>query len=200
MYRANAELWKCNKDQELRQWDQRIPNEPLFDRTFLIHRPPVIHQQYPSLTNECIESRGDWLLLNPALEKDSGNYWCSHLNGQINQGLPTSKHYCDYSDATVSAENPSPWLTGTNINVDAESSLRRLDYYNPEDCISEKVNKKLHKKNQKASLKLYKGYHQITTHYPSQTDNWFNNFTKIKNLEPTEYDYTEYLKKCHSSK
>jgi hypothetical protein len=114
----------------------------------------------------------------------------------MNQGIPTEQHYC--KETLDNSEEP--WINGININIDAESSLKRLDYYNPEDCINQKAYKKLMIQNRKSNIKMYKDYHKTLGAYPAETGKWFNNFTKMKISEPIDFDYGQHFEKCLTQK
>lgn len=206
MYHPNSELQKCNNTQELKYWDQRIPNEPLLDRNFVIHRPPIIYNNRPQTTDPCIGVDREWLLLNKNLENKSSRYWCNHLNGQKYQGLPTQNTVNGSkvkSKPTKRAKRrhlkckktrkDRPWIHGTNINIDAESKLRRLDYYNPKDCIANEVHQQLKKTYIQAIHNLHQGQGD---NYMQYTPLWLNNPTRMVNQEPLNYNYKKQINTC----
>lgn len=184
-------------------WDQRIPNEPLFDRNFVIQHPPVIHRNYPQSTDQCIQAARNMngqqphLLLDRNLEQQAADYWCGNLASVEEQGVPTQDHpfnKCNKSVAQLAENDPRrPWVHGVNYNIGAESQLRGLDYYNPKDCI---VNsRKLDRLNQQADAELTKAM-QHDQYYPNETPKMFNNTTRMIH---SEIDYTEFLKSCCKS-
>lgn len=206
MYHPNSELEKCNATQELKYWDQRIPNEPLLDRNFVIHHPPVIYNNRPQTTDPCIGVDREWLLLDNKLEKKSSRYWCTHLNSQKYHGIPTQttvngskikykptkRENQQYSKCKHQRQD-RPWIHGTNINIDAESKLKRLDYYNPKDCIANNVREQLQKSYIQAVHALHQGQ---GGNYLQHTPLWLNNPTRMINQEPFSYDYTSQLNTC----
>lgn len=201
----NSELLKCpgNDHRELRQWDQRIPNEPILARNELIYRPPIIPTSYPPNTNPCIaqsQVHNRWTLETSDANTMARDYWCNHLQGQLNQGVPITRLSCKKEPKLNSAGN-EPWIHGTNINIDAESRLRRLHYYNPHDCINDNVLRKLAKENKEASINMYDNYYKMTNNfYPNLTRQWRNNSTKQRNTEPADFDLTAHLMKCSQKK
>jgi hypothetical protein len=181
-------------------WDQRIPNEPLYERNFLIQHPPVIHRNYPRNTDQCVmEDRKTqpWLLLDPALEQESANYWCGNLKRCENQGVPTVDapfDRCNMPHKKLAKKHTDrPWVHGVNYNIDVNSQLKRLDYYNPKDCIVK--SRELNRLNQEANLKLLKAM-QPYNFYPNVTPQMFQNPTRMVNLEPIGFDYEQYLHDC----
>jgi len=206
MYHPNAELEQCRTDeyrgtpQELKYWDQRIPNEPLIERTFLLERPPVIYNRRLQTTSPCIGVNPKWLLLDNKLAEQSAEYWRNNLNGQKYQGLPLYDCPTKLTKKQLKQlrkKYPNqPWIYGTNKNVDAESKLLALDYYNPEDCINSKVDKKLHEQNIIANTRLYNKYHRVTNNYLTHTPFYWDNTSKMRMQEPIDFDYTAYLNQC----
>jgi len=202
MYHPNAELSKCtNNTQELKLWDQRIPNEPLFQRNFLLERPPVINRVPPITTTQCIAPPSSFLVVDPKMEYQSADYWNKHLSQIRVEGLPTNpslpkKQKRKEELSKYKQTNPEqPWLFGTNININAESKLKGLDYYNPKDCINSETFQKLYKGNAKSHVAMYHQYHVISNNYPNDTPLWMNNPTKMINQEPINFDYTKFCSK-----
>lgn len=203
MYHPNAELGRCtNQTQELKVWDQRIPNEPIANRQFLFERPPVLYRVPPLTTNQCIPAPPQLMILTPTMEFQSANYWDNNLRGKKYEGLPTDpslqkkKERTDKLKKLIQRHPDRPWLHGVNINIDAESKLRGLDYYNPEDCIDSTTLKKLEEKNNESHVAMFHRYHTISNNYPNETPHWLNNPTKMINQEPLDYDYANFLNRC----
>lgn len=181
-------------------WDQRIPNESLYDRVFLVQNPPVINQEYPMSTNRCVQAMSNHksvLLIDKKLEQQSADYWCGNLNTEEEQGIPTVDHpfnRCNQPLSELQQKNPqSPWVYGVNYNIGSESQLRRLNYYNPKDCIVNPC--KLQELNRKADSELLKSM-QHDQHYPNNTPLMFNNNTRVINMEPVNFEYKRFLDSC----
>lgn len=201
MYHPNAELEMCtNCTQELKTWDQRIPNEPIFERNFLIQRPPPIHINYPQSTTPCIKADPNQLLLNQKLQRESAAYWDQYLRGKSFQGLPVTPVAQTLKKGEIKKirrQRPDrPWIYGTNINIDAESKLFSLNYYNPTDCINKKVRDCLERENREASVRMHMRHHRSASQYLNKTPHWINNPTRMINQEPIDYNYTGFLDKC----
>lgn len=205
MYHPNSELERCKTrefrgtPQELKRWDQRIPNDPIAERTFLLQRPPIIYNRQIQTTNPCIGVDSRWLILNRNLINSSEEYWANNFDGQKYAGLSTYNQpkLTKEQRKKLKREHPNkPWIYGINKNIDAESKVFGLDYYNPEDCISPKVQKNLRKESIEANLSLCKNYHQITENYLTKTPFWWDNTSKMRMQEPVSFDYTDYLNNC----
>lgn len=139
-------------------WDQRVPNEPIFERNFLIHQPPIISMDRPRNTDMCSLGHMDdpWLLLSDQQEKCSANYWCNstNLNGHANNlcsdmggisagviggvgtGLMTR---CLVPNTPMPTDTETaaarPWVHGIKKNINSDSILKNLNYYDPRDII-----------------------------------------------------------------
>lgn len=120
-------------------WDQRIPNEPIYERQFLIERPPIIPQSRPlnSSQSQCTRAPPPYLLMDCIAEADAMNYWyCNVVNNTetgVNSGCKKGK-----SLQQMTQEYPNrPWLHGVHRNIRHDSQLSNRNYYNPNDCISE---------------------------------------------------------------
>lgn len=198
MYHPNADLGhKCtNATQEFKIWDQRIPNEPLLDRVFLIDRPPVIHRVPPLTTGQCIAPPTQLLLLTRKIEQQSADYWRNNLQGNGVQGLPVASSASMPLKRHVSGYPDRPWLHGVNYNINADSELRGLNYFNPEDCVDEATLRRLQEKNNQAYIRLLQEYHVPSNNYPNETQKWFGNTTKMINVEPINFDYTAHIMRC----
>ena len=203
---------KCNQ----RVWDQRIPNEPLYDRRFLIQRPTIVYQARPANTDECnvamcgIQTGGANIIRKTPIDY---KYWCKYLSGELNQGLPVNsthkKHKnmektpCPLTEKQLKRKvqrtlgiraglngltDFEPWNEGVQYNIDADSKLRRLDYYNPTDCIEPFIMEHLSQLNQTANLRMYG---KLTS--KMELPQWINNNTKARITEPIGFNYTSYL-------
>lgn len=200
------------------KWDQRIPNEPIFERNFLIQRPEVINHRYPQSTDPCICLDNQYLLLDQNIAQNSQKYWKHNLNGQMCQGVPTNSPGQIQKLQTSTPFEPMgqncvnrvyarrqdvpcpqkfaypPWISGTNINIDADSALRRLDCYNPKDCISPEVYRQLRTMDQLPKMRdFYEGTQLLT---PDITPKVWNNNSRMQMIEPDNFDYTTYIKDC----
>lgn len=118
-------------------WDQRIPNEPLLERQFLIQRPPIIPQDIPRNTSHCsVGSERPWLLMTKQAEDEMMNYWSRNVVNKDIIGSPTSSKKHSKTLNQMTKKYPDrPWLHGTHRNIDRDSQLSNRNYYNPKDCI-----------------------------------------------------------------
>ena len=210
MNHPNSEINGCKTKygngvhpQEQKKWDQRIPNEPLLDRRFLIERPPIVYNRRVQTTNPCIGLDHNWLLVDPLLECQSAEHWLENLT-RHNLGLPlytsTRKVNCKDLEKLKKEFPDRPWLHGINRNIDAESHLLALEYYTPEDCINSDARMRLRKQNLNANNTLYNRYHQISNNYLSETPFYWNNQSKMRIQEPRDFDYTRFLSECAAKK
>lgn len=112
-------------------WDQRIPNEPLFERQFLIQRPPIIVQGIPENTSPCARAPSAWLGLKDELS--AIEYWYNNVINKDHKG-PNTKDKGKFNLVSLIRQYPTrPWLYSTRLNVDIGSQLSSRDYYNPKD-------------------------------------------------------------------
>ena len=86
-----------------------------------------------------------------------------------------------------------PWVNGINRNVDVESKLFRLGYYNNDDCRPNNLSDNPELSDPQAAKDLFNTYFKDTKHiYPNVTPKLFNNTTKIRNNYPIGVDYKKY--------
>lgn len=123
------------------EWDQRIPNEPIYERNFLLHRAEIISQERPINSDQCTLGNKPWLLLNRKQERDMANWWLDNVyntavrRDRKHAGLATKKR-SNHTLKTLLQQYPDrPWLHGIHKDITAESQLRNINYYNPKDCI-----------------------------------------------------------------
>ena len=126
-------------------WDQRIPNDSILERQFLMVRPAIILQSRPAQTT-CMskDDNNSWLLFNKQSEQRNAEYWKNNVISTKAKGIDTVGHSKPRSYKKILEEHPDkPWLNGTTINIDNESKLYSLNYYNPKDCISTEARRDL---------------------------------------------------------
>lgn len=212
MYHSNAELYHCvNKHGrvgDLKVWDQRIPNQPILERQFLIGRPPVHHIGRPQTTNPGIGEEICWQITSPSQEHQSYGYWQDHLQGRLGQGLPTAQpssqpRGAQYHPHHGNCRAPNKrthrdWVHGINYDIGADSHLRRLDQYNPDDLLTGPQQQQLATANQRAVLRIHNN--RDTGMYLDNTALWLNNPTRMINQEPLYYDHTSFIQQCSHSK
>ena len=189
-------------------WDQRIPNEPLLDRQFLITNPPVVVQDYPRSTVQCTapgrthpEDR-PWLQFNKRTEREATQFWHNNTVSDQGKGVPTQDQNHGASVPklkTLVQDHPErPWLHGINKNIDRESQLHNLNYYNPRDCIIPCVQRDLCCFNRMAGEKMAR---QFQSKRLDVGVKMWNNPTSLRMLEPVDYNYTEQVQKhCKKKK
>lgn len=139
-------------------WDQRIPNEPLYERQFLIERPPIIPQDRPHNTSLCMPTCRSpasvpYLLMDHGAEKDAMNYWYYHVVNNndkgVNIGCPRDK---SLDEMTQQYPN-RPWLHSTQRNIDHDSYLSRQPP-NRRDCVDDVIQHDLNVMNRNADQAL----------------------------------------------
>lgn len=145
----NSDIYKCPDCRDMRVWDQKVPNKPLYNRRFLHHRPPVIYHNHPQPSSRCLDTDNEYLLIDPNLECQSYDYWSKNLAGQIGQGVPINTDdesqpcYTCPKDLHHIPSEKRKWLWGNNINIEADNHLKTLYYYNPHDCLSKEGESKI---------------------------------------------------------
>lgn len=113
-------------------WDQRIPNEAIEQRPYLIQQPPIILQDRPQQSSNTCTPKPK--LYSKKTEHAAADYW-KNANGE-QRGLPIVTKAQTYQFSGLLEDNPErPWVHGVTWNVDTDSHLRRLNYYNPKDCM-----------------------------------------------------------------
>lgn len=122
-------------------WDQRIPNEPIFERNFLLYRPETISQERPMNSDQCTPINKPWLLMSRKQERNMANWWLDNVHNTAvrrerkHSGVSTNKR-SNHTLKTLLEQYPDrPWLNGIHKDITAESHLRNNNYYNPKDCI-----------------------------------------------------------------
>jgi hypothetical protein len=120
-------------------WDQRIPNEPILERQFLLVRPPIVLQERPMQTSQpCKHSVPK--LFNRRTEHRRAEYWRNNLITTEEKGIDTIGHSKPRNYKKLAEQYPDkPWLNGVSINIDNESKLFGLNTYNTKDCMSHEV-------------------------------------------------------------
>ena len=123
-------------------WDQRIPNEPLFNRNFLLTKPVIIPDHRPVSTyGTGLQPVGQFrpqeqFNYNPSAELSLARYW--HDNFLRPTGLPTI--YSVVPSAKLSLENlvkmypTKPWMQGVQRNINAESQVKPYQPILNKDC------------------------------------------------------------------
>ena len=88
----------------------------------------------------------------------------------------------------------TPYLyQGINRNIDSESKLFGIDYYNNDDTIPNDICPDSIMTNKVTRRNLYSTYYQDDRHiYPNATPKTFHNMTKIINNYPIGVDYHKY--------
>ena len=180
-------------------WDQRIPNEPILDRNFLIQRPPLIPQDIPRTTNECISSLDrPWLLYDRATEKTLMSYWHHHTNTDKFQGVNTPSTVAKSLDKMTDKFPNRPWLHGIHRNIDKDSNLSNRNYYNPKDCIIPCVQYDVAGFNRIADSALFKEMikDSINMNFCGKAGRIWNQSTSMKANEPDDYDHESFIRSC----
>lgn len=180
-------------------WDQRIPNEPLFERNFLIERPPIVSHDRPTNTSLCTPATHldqPWLLTNHETEKDAMMYWCRNTVNTEPQGVNGSPMRKARSLKKMAERHPErPWLTSVRRNVNMDSQLSFRSYYNPKDCVRDNVQEDLMRLGRVADEALLRdmtGKQRLD----GNTRLW-NQPTSMKMTEPIEFNYKAHVTKCY---
>ena len=177
-------------------WDQRIPNEPLFDRQFLLSRPPTILQDFPRTTNQCTDSsKRPWLVFTDKSEKQAAEFWQNNVVSKEIKGVDTIGHSKPVPIKSLLKKHPErPWLHSTDKNIDRESQLLNLNYYNPQDCITPSVYNDLAGFRRISDEALLREMQVNSAHMVN--GRLWDTVTSVKMLEPIDYNLTEDIKKC----
>lgn len=172
-------------------WDQRIPNEPIFERNFLLSRPVIIPQGRANNTDGCASDQ-PWLLLTRAKEKEMANWW--NVNVKSNGNFTTESNDCIKKGLPINTEHQPikvslrklikmypdrPWLKGIHIDISTDNCVRNLGYYNPKDCISDNVQLNDRLTDQAFIMKM-----QQANQRPIDESRLWNNVTSPRMLEP----------------
>jgi len=187
-------------------WDQRIPNEPIFERNLLIERPPQIPQDFPRTTNPCVDSsKKPWLLYDRPTEKTMMTYWHHHTTTDKVQGVNAKEKLAKSLDKMTEKFPEKPWLHGIHRNIDYDSKLSNRNYYNPKDCIIPCVKYDIAGLNRIADDKLFREMtkSRVFQHHDycsggrgnSNMGIW-NQTTSMKMNEPIDYNYEKFIKSC----
>ena len=155
----------------------KINNEKLFERYVNItHQPYVSTRPYmaPPLSDKITTNfNKPILLMDRKMEEKMANKWNNEINNVLSfQSLDYyTRRYPD-----------RPWIFYNGVNVQRESQLYSLDYFNPRDCINDITIKELNKYNLKASINIMNKYNTMHNYnvYPMYTKKWFDNNTKAK--------------------
>jgi len=168
------------------EWDQRIPNEPIFRRNFFIQRPPIIPQDFPHGTTPCSRAAGPWLLMTRADEEAMMRYWYYHVVANSAPGvnaLHATRGAVPSLQEAMRLYPNRPWLRGTKVNTERESQLsRRTGYrtYNPKDCIPPLLESRLEQHNNIANQRMLQQMKGIQMN----TCNIWNQSTSVRLLDP----------------
>lgn len=183
-------------------WDQRIPNEPLLERQFLIERPPIIPQDFPRNTSQCtpaVYNNRPWLVMNRDSEGEMMDYWHYNVvNSNVKGVAVKDKNKDEQNLEKLTKKYPDrPWLHGIHRNIVRDSQLRNGNY-NPKDYIYPCVQRELQGFNRVADSKIF---HQMTKEQLFRNGAlWdgrlWNESTSIRMNEPISFDYEQYLKSC----
>ena len=182
-------------------WDQRIPNEPLFERQFVIERPPIIPQNRPRNTSQCLPTQNcRYLLMDRSAEAHAMRYWyCNVVNGKgVNNECKK-----DISLEQMIQQYPNrPWLHSVHHNIDHDSQLRNRNYYNPQDCINGVVQNDLNIMNRNADQAMIRQMtsNQLFRNGALSDGRLWNQSTSVRANEPIDFDYTEIIQSCQSQR
>lgn len=181
-------------------WDQRIPNEPIFERNFIIERPPIVSQDHPRNTSLCTPAshlNRPWLLTSHEIEKDAMMYWNRNTVNTKPQGVNGTPDKHTKSLKTMSEHHPDrPWLTSIRRNINMDSQLSARSYYNPKDCIHDDVQGDLLRLDRIADDALL---HHMTgggQRLDGNTRLW-NQPTSMRMTEPIGFSYKRHVMKCY---
>jgi hypothetical protein len=177
-------------------WDQRIPNEPLFKRNFLIDRPPIIPQNRPNNTSLCTPAcliNQPWLLMNHDTEEQSMLYWSKHTISSKSQGVNSTDNSPQSLKKMIAKYPDRPWLTSIPKNIVQDSKLSERDYYNPQDYINNNVSTALTRMNSAADKTLLK---ELTPDQRLDGIRMWNQSTSPRMTEPIDFNYRKYITTC----
>ena len=180
-------------------WDQRIPNEPLFERNFLIERPPIIPQNAPKNTSQCTPLNSSWLIMDRKTEKEAMMYWYYNVINKAVKGTNTSERKAKSLKKMTDKHPDRPWLHSTHRNINKDSQLSNRNYYNPKDCIIQCVQHDLTGFARIADEALIKQMDVGNKRLDCSTKMW-NQPTSLRMTEPIDFDYGKHLKSCKHTK
>ncbi len=156
-------------------------NKQLFYRNFDIKRPEVYNIHRPQNTDleEC--NRNEHILKYPGMDSRSKEFWNNFLSDN-SDGVPVNPYDCvcempTENDNTVE-NNAMTHVSGTNINIDSENSLRRLGMLNNSDvneCINPLIMSQLRHR-----FEMQNNYFNLHDQFGNDK-NMFNNMTKAVN-------------------
>jgi hypothetical protein len=113
------------------------------------------------------------LLMTMDIEEKMANNW--------NNELHNIKTY-ETLEYFVRRYPARPWLLGISYNINAESELKNLNYYNHRDCIQEEESILLDRLSLDASIKIMNKSTPKYNIYPTETKKWFDNNTRVKTM------------------
>uniref|UniRef100_A0A6C0J572 Uncharacterized protein n=1 Tax=viral metagenome TaxID=1070528 RepID=A0A6C0J572_9ZZZZ len=122
-------------------WDQKIPNEPIYERNHLLHQPAIIPSMRPINTNYCTRSQQPWTSISRADERHIANWWLDnvHKTGKErpskHAGISTKQRSNHTLKTLTEQYTNKPWINGNHIDIVTESHLRNSNYHNPHDQI-----------------------------------------------------------------
>lgn len=139
------------------RWDQKIPNEPILDRNFIIAQPPIIPFERPCTTT-CTRAAPVGVIdfskrVSPQEELRIANFWYAHtiakgktglplnansnfnanfnfngdFNGNFNFNFTLQQYLVQYPDR--------PWMRGVFNNITAENAVKPYQVAVALDCI-----------------------------------------------------------------
>jgi|688.fasta_scaffold797762_2 hypothetical protein len=116
------------------------------------------------------------LLVEPNVEEQMANNWNNEVrhNGTRREFETLDWHTRRFPDR--------PWLLGVSYDVNADSNLKNLGWYNDRDCITNDEFKTLERLELDASIRIMKQNNQNFDIYPTLTKQWFDNNTRVKTL------------------
>jgi hypothetical protein len=196
--------------------DRDYWNDTLLSRNFLVDYAPINNIMYPQSTGLCLERATDPFIEGQALRTalDERQYWLQNNSPQSvcpAKGVPlftcpkknlckilnseTSKMTNNTGDRCIAPQQPDndnstdglgPWTVGIKRNIDSDSLLKGVQFYNTRDCFENTIcyspNHEL-KVNQ-CQRDLYKQFFQDQDCiYPNYTPKWMDNQTRVKAVE-----------------
>jgi hypothetical protein len=183
-------------------WDQRIPNKPLYERQFLIERPPTIPQNRPHNTSLCmpVQNCQPYLLMDRIAEEDAMRYWYYIAANSNNKGV-NSGCKKDISLEQMMQKYPNrPWLHGVHRNISHDSQLRNRNYYNPQDCVNGIIQDDLNAMNRIADQAMIRQMtaNQLFRNGTLSDGRLWNQSTSVRANEPIDFDYDEMIRSCNA--
>lgn len=184
-------------------WDQRIPNEPIFQRQFNITRPPIIPQYGPHNTGRSLQCQvpceRPWMLMTKDTEQQMMRYWNTHTVRNTVGGVNKCITATDLDQMTMMFPD-RPWLHGIHRNIDHESKLSNRNYYNPNDCVIPPAKKELKSLNRLADTAFMRQMtdSQLFRNGSLCDDQLWNQSTSLRQNEPINFDYEKYIRSCRS--